>query len=152
MTTLHFIYRKDKTNAGDWNACPLRYFREVFTGFKTVEHDVEAVNYKLMRRNDVFIFGGGGMIDLSEKYNRIINNLLSQKLRVIGWGFGVNHTAKIPFFKRLNFLFLRFWACATPSVRRKHYIVRVRPLCALPPESRGKGSGRYIISLIRWPG
>lgn len=103
MTTLHFIYRKDKTNAGDWNACPLRYFREVFTGFKTVEHDVEAVNYKLMRRNDVFIFGGGGMIDLSEKYNRIINNLLSQKLRVIGWGFGVNHTAENPVFQKVKF-------------------------------------------------
>lgn len=119
MTTVHFIYRRDKTNTGDWNATPLRCCPELFCGFRVIEHDVESVDYTSMRRGDVFIFGGGGMIDLSDKYNKIINNLLSQNLCVIGWGFGVNHTKDNPVFRQVDFP--RFRLLGMRDSRRPSY-------------------------------
>ena len=88
--TLHFINRIDSSNAGDWNSCPLQYYWDYFSQFSIRRHDIRYIDYSSIDKNDVVIFGGGGLFDYAEFTNRNINRVLDIGAKCICWGVGLN--------------------------------------------------------------
>ena len=84
---LHFVYRRDRMNAGDQASCPRRYFR---WPMPVREHDIDDLDMRWFRASDVVILGGGGLFDCCEKWNHTINDLLDRCGKVIAWGVGFN--------------------------------------------------------------
>lgn len=84
---LHFVHRMDKLNPGDMAACPVRYFR---WPVKCKEHDINDVDMRWVKEDDVVVIGGGGLFDCREDWNRTINELLARCNTVIGWSVGFN--------------------------------------------------------------
>ena len=88
--TLHFINRIDSSNAGDWNCCPLQYYWDYFSQFNIRRHDIRYINYSAIDKDDVVIFGGGGLFDYAEFTNRNINRVLDIGAKCICWSSGLN--------------------------------------------------------------
>ena len=85
----HFVYRRDRDNAGDWASCPGRYY----DFGNVVEHDIYSVRWKKIRRTDVVILGGGGLVDCIKEWNETVNRLFDVCDTVIGWSIGENREA-----------------------------------------------------------
>ena len=86
---LHFIYRADMTNVGDWWSAPFRYFK--FDNY--IVHDLydEIYDFNL---NDIFIIGGGGLgRNNFIKYFKTKDYLKCKN--VIFWGVGVDSVVSI---------------------------------------------------------
>ena len=93
---IHFINRIDRENAGDWNCSPLEYYYWYFKKYNIMRHDIGAVDYNEIDRDDVVIFGGGGLFDVLEPFNRAINNVFELCDHVIAWSCGFNtHNARL---------------------------------------------------------
>lgn len=84
---IHFVHRKDKLNPGDMAACPVRYF---CWPDRCKEHDIDNMDLRQVKENDIVIVGGGGLFDCREEWNRTINALLSKCNMVIAWSVGFN--------------------------------------------------------------
>lgn len=87
---LHFINRLDYNNVGDWNCSPLSYYYDYFKQFNIIRHDIDFINYNEIEREDVVIFGGSGLFDVTESFNKAINQVLNLCDTVIGWSCGFN--------------------------------------------------------------
>lgn len=87
--TIHFIHRTDETNCGDMASCPLGYF-PYFNKYKICKHDIYDVKFKKIKRDDVVIFGGGGLFDCLEEWNQNINRTLDICDNCFAWSVGFN--------------------------------------------------------------
>lgn len=84
---IHFVHRVDKMNPGDMASCPIRYFHWPLS---CKEHDIENMDMRWIRENDVVIIGGGGLINCKDEWNRLINDILAKCKCVVAWGVGFN--------------------------------------------------------------
>ena len=84
---IHFVHRVDKLNPGDMAACPVWYFR---WPVRCKEHDINNMDMRWIKEDDVVVVGGGGLFDCREEWNRTINELLARCNNVIGWSVGFN--------------------------------------------------------------
>ena len=100
---LHLVHRIDKRNTGDMVCNSGNYYK--FTGFNVIKHDISRPNFQKIRKNDVVILSGGGLINCTNGWNKNINRLLNKCKNVFGWGIGFNahpgqvHPTKIQFNK-----------------------------------------------------
>ncbi len=90
MKKIHFIYRIDTNNAGDNNCCPFFYFKEYFSNFFCLFHDIEYIDWSTISKDDCIILGGGGILNVTNSFNININRCLEKCDNVIGWGVGFN--------------------------------------------------------------
>src|SRR6478735_12850937 len=90
MQKIHFIRNVDQNNAGDYFCSPLGYYWDFFKNYAVVQHDMGAVRFHEIHRSDVVIFGGGGVINYCEAWNKLINRMFETAGTVIGWGIGFN--------------------------------------------------------------
>ena len=91
---IHFVHHLEKrgvpANLGDWICSPFYYFFEYFSQYSCVLHSDWAVLWHEIERNDIVIFGGGGLIDNSNELNVVLNRLLDRCDNVIIWGAGTH--------------------------------------------------------------
>lgn len=97
---IHFINRADFNNVGDYYCSPIYYYWDFFKDFALMRHDIECIDFQSIRRNDVIILGGGGMLNLNDKFNFNIIRLLELCDNVIGWGLGFNEHYSHRFLKK----------------------------------------------------
>ncbi len=90
LKKLHFINRLDYNNVGDWNCSPLSYYYDYFKQFNIIRHDIDFINYNEIEKDDVVIFGGSGLFDVTESFNKAIIKVLNICDNVIGWSCGFN--------------------------------------------------------------
>lgn len=87
---IHFINRLDYNNVGDWSCSPLSYYYRYFKQFTIIRHDIDFINYNEIESEDVVIFGGGGLFDVTTSFNQAIIRVLGKCNTVIGWSCGFN--------------------------------------------------------------
>lgn len=91
---IHFVHHLEKryvaANLGDWICSPYYYFGDYFAQFTCVLHSDWAVLWHEIERNDIVIFGGGGLLDNSDELNRVLNRLIEKCDNVIIWGAGTH--------------------------------------------------------------
>jgi hypothetical protein len=81
-------------NLGDWISSPYYYFTEYFSRYTCVLHAVWTILWHEIEKDDVVIFGGGGLLDYSDPLNIVLNRLLEKCDNVIIWGPGTHKFAK----------------------------------------------------------
>ena len=91
---IHFINRIDRRNAGDWQCSPLLHYYPHFKAHSLMRHDIDFIDWREVGRNDLVIFGGSGMINVTQQFNTSINRVLDRCKTVIGWGIGFNTHGK----------------------------------------------------------
>lgn len=77
-------------NLGDWISSPYYYFTEFFSNFTCVLHSDWAILWHEIEKEDVVIFGGGGLLDNSDELNKVLNKLLERCNNVVIWGAGTH--------------------------------------------------------------
>ena len=83
-------------NQGDMHCCPYFYFKEFFEKFPCRIHDIWNIDYSTIKRDDVVILGGGGMLECLDEFQKSINKLTYICSHVICWGCGHNtHTGRM---------------------------------------------------------
>jgi hypothetical protein len=91
---IHFVHHLEKryvaANLGDWICCPYYYYSEYFSQYSCVLHSDWAVLWHEIERDDIVIFGGGGLLDNSDELNRVLNRLIEKCDNVIIWGAGTH--------------------------------------------------------------
>ncbi len=91
---IHFVHHLEKkyspANLGDWISSPYYYFTGFFSRYTCVLHSDWAVLWHEIEKDDVVIFGGGGLLDNSDQLNKVINRLLEKCNNVIIWGAGTH--------------------------------------------------------------
>lgn len=95
---IHFVHHLEKrhvpANLGDWICSPYYYFPDYFARFTCVLHSDWAILWHEIERDDIVIFGGGGLLDNSDELNRVLNRLLEKCDNVIIWGAGTHKYAE----------------------------------------------------------
>lgn len=91
---LHFVNRLDFRNAGDFTCCLPQYLLSLQHArkFRIMHHDIDAISWNHIRPDDVVILGAGGMLNVTESFNRNIIRLLDTCKNVIGYSVGFNET------------------------------------------------------------
>jgi hypothetical protein len=94
LKKIHFVHHLEKgyvpPNLGDWICSPYYYFTEYFSRYTCVLHSDWAILWHEIERDDIVIFGGGGLLDNSDELNRVLNRLLHANDNVIIWGAGTH--------------------------------------------------------------
>ena len=89
---IHFVHHLEKLyaapNLGDWIASPYYYFTDFFSRYTCVLHSDWSVLWHEIERDDIVIFGGGGLLDNSDALNVVLNRLIDKCDNVIVWGAG----------------------------------------------------------------
>jgi len=88
LPKLHIIHRIDKTNTGDIVSNCSEYYS--FEGYEIVKHDIGSPDFASIKKNDLIILSGGGLLNCLETWNKNINKLLELSENVFGWGIGFN--------------------------------------------------------------
>lgn len=91
---IHFVHHFEKSfapaNLGDWISSPYYYFLDFFSRYTCVLHSDWAVLWHEIDRDDIVIFGGGGLLDNSNALNQVLNRLLEKCDNVVIWGAGTH--------------------------------------------------------------
>ncbi|MFN3253729.1 hypothetical protein [Roseibium album] len=91
---IHFVHHLEKrhvpANLGDWICCPYYYFPDFFGKYTCLIHSDWAILWHEIERDDVVVFGGGGLLDNSDELNAVLNRLLECCDNVIIWGAGTH--------------------------------------------------------------
>lgn len=96
IPTIHFVHCMEFKNQGDMHCCPYFYFKEFFEKFPCRIHDIWNIDYSTIKRDDVVILGGGGMLECLDEFQKSINKLTYICSHVICWGCGHNtHTGRM---------------------------------------------------------
>lgn len=101
---IHFVHHLEivyaSANVGDWISSPYYYFRDYFFQYTCILHSQWAVLWHEIERDDIVIFGGGGILDNSDELNRILNQLIEKCDNVIIWGAGTHRYNENSIFGR----------------------------------------------------
>ena len=82
------VYRRDEANVGDAHSSPLKYFR--FPGAQEVDIDELAYISDDSLSLPVVIFGGGGLLGRTPRWDDQIRRVVALNARCVVWGAGVN--------------------------------------------------------------
>lgn len=140
--TIHFIHRYITNNTGDLACGYYQYFLSAFENFKCIVHDVNSVNFSLIKKEDIVIIGGGGLLNATAEWNYNINKSAELAGKSVVWsaGFNSNHnTAKkvkngIDFslfdlvavrdFNYANFRYVPCATCVMPEISKEYTLKR----------------------------
>ena len=86
--TVHFIHRDCEDNTGDKVSNAGNYYN--FPGYNKITHDIYAPNFNQIKKDDIVIYGGGGLLNCLEEWNVNINKSFELCDNVYGWGIGFN--------------------------------------------------------------
>lgn len=87
MGNLYSIKVINRNNTGDSNCDPTVFYN---LGKEPTRIDINRCN-TVFRKGDTVIFGGGGLIDYSPKWNAVIDRACNSPAKVVVWGAGENH-------------------------------------------------------------
>lgn len=87
---IHVIHVIVTDNVGDINCGPEYYLKKAGINTEIIIHDLDSINQAMIRKEDIVIIGGGGLIDYSDEWNGIINQCISLSDNVVMWGAGFN--------------------------------------------------------------
>lgn len=135
--TIHFIHRYITNNTGDLACGYYNYFLSEFCDFECVLHDINGVNFSLIKKSDFVLIGGGGLLNASPEWNYSINRSSRLAKKSIIWSAGFNSSngldsldySKFDLFAVRDFRYkdFRFVPCATcmmPSLSKEYPILR----------------------------
>lgn len=88
--TIHFVKVVECQNTGEMHCNPFEYFPEFAGAGICLTHDLRYINLKLFKPDDWVILGGGGLFEVREDFQNIINWLLCRTYRTVAWGVGHN--------------------------------------------------------------
>lgn len=136
--TIHIIHRIDRCNTGDMVSSCSNYF--YFPNFrKKIKHDIYKVNIAKIKKHDIVIFSGGGLLDNNDGWNKTINDVLARCTNCYAWGVGLNlHTNRTINsnieYKKFKGIGIRDYncglpylpcsSCMIPQLRKKYTIKR----------------------------
>jgi hypothetical protein len=90
LPSIHFIHRYLTTNTGDKACGYYQYFFQEFESYTCIVHDVNYVNLSLIKKTDVVIIGGGGLLNATAEWNYNINRAARKAAKAIIWSAGFN--------------------------------------------------------------
>lgn len=94
VPTVHFIHRYITNNTGDLACGYYQYFFPDFEKYKCIVHDVNSVNFSLIRKTDIIIVGGGGLLNATSEWNFCINKAAKLAGKAVIWSAGFNSAYK----------------------------------------------------------
>ena len=86
--TVHFIHRDCDTNTGDQVCNAGNYYN--FPGYNKLTHDIYNPDFNQIKKEDIVIYSGGGLLNCLEGWNININKTFELCDSVYGWGIGFN--------------------------------------------------------------
>lgn len=138
--TIHFIHRYITSNTGDIACGYYRYFSSEFSGYRCLIHDINSVKASLIKKTDVVIIGGGGLLNASDKWNYQISQAIKKAGRNIIWsaGFNGNPGRKLKYpinwqafalvavrdFQYGNFRYVPCATCMMPELEKIYPVIR----------------------------
>ncbi|MBN7813446.1 polysaccharide pyruvyl transferase family protein [Algoriphagus sp. H41] len=88
--SVHFVHRCNTINTGDLQCGYYKYFLTRFSNFNCYVHDLNSVDYSIIRYNDVVLVGGGGLLNNLSTWNYTINRLGRISKTAVIWSAGFN--------------------------------------------------------------
>jgi hypothetical protein len=88
--TIHFIHRYITNNTGDKACGYYQYFLDEFKDYRCIVHDINCVTLSLIKREDIVIIGGGGLLNATAEWNYNINKAAGIADKAIIWSAGFN--------------------------------------------------------------
>ena len=138
--TIHFIHRYITNNTGDKVCGYYQYFLPEFDHYKCIVHDVNKVDFSLIKKNDVILVGGGGLLNAMPEWNYNINKAAKKAGKAVVWSAGFNSNSKqqinkkvdfeafdlvaVRDFKYNDFRYVPCATCALPELNQKYPIKR----------------------------
>ncbi|TRX40115.1 polysaccharide pyruvyl transferase family protein [Flavobacterium restrictum] len=138
--TIHFLHRYITDNTGDLACGYYRYFLYKFENYRCIIHDINCVNFSLIKKNDSVIIGGGGLLNNLAEWNYNINKAVSISNKSVVWSAGFNSYSKKKIWNVVNVNDFKLFAvrdfnykgyrcvpCATcflPELDKKYPIIR----------------------------
>lgn len=140
--TIHFIHRYITNNTGDLACGYYQYFLSAFEHFNCVIHDVNSVKFPLIKKEDIVIIGGGGLLNATAEWNYNINKSAKLAGKSIIWSAGFNSNSNtnrnvkngIDFnlfdlvgvrdFNYANFRYVPCATCVMPEIGKEYTIKR----------------------------
>jgi hypothetical protein len=101
--TIHFIHRYITNNTGDKVCGYYQYFLSEFDHYKCIVHDVNKVDFALIKENDVILVGGGGLLNAMAEWNYNINKAAKIAAKAVIWSAGFNSNSKQNINKKVDF-------------------------------------------------
>lgn len=100
MQKIHFInlIQSYYHNVGDWHISPLNYYYDFFKDYNLVVHSLYggSIDWTEIEKDDVIIFGGGGLIAKNVETNsKLVNRFFDVCDNVVAWGIGVSRTNEL---------------------------------------------------------
>jgi hypothetical protein len=86
--TVHFIHRDCKENTGD-KVCNAGNYYD-FPGYNKLTHDIYKPDFNKIKKDDIVIYSGGGLLNCIESWQLNINKSFKLCNNVYGWGIGFN--------------------------------------------------------------
>lgn len=87
---IHFIHRYVTSNSGDIACGYYQYFLKEFDQYKCVVHDINSVRFSLIKKDDIVIIGGGGLLNATPEWNYNMNQAARRAKKAIIWSAGFN--------------------------------------------------------------
>jgi hypothetical protein len=101
--TIHFLHRYITNNTGDMACGYYQYFLSEFDNYRCIVHDVNNVNFSLIKKSDVIIVGGGGLLNALPEWNYGISKAAKIAAKAVVWSAGFNSNSKQKFSSHINF-------------------------------------------------
>lgn len=99
-----FVHSVNHNNTGDVNCAPYKYFQDYWRTRNISIYDICSPLLDDIKKDDVVIVGGGGLMNFSDGWNRQINKILDKSDNVICWALGFNsHYDAPPITENIHF-------------------------------------------------
>ena len=155
--TIHFIHRDCKENTGD-NVCNAgNYYK--FPGYNKITHDIYTPDFNQIKKDDIVIYSGGGLLNCVESWNVNINKSFELCDNVYGWGIGFNahnvthvktpinlskfkHLGLRDYFKKYSFDNMSYLPCSSCNLPQLQEVYEIK---------RKAGVVSHLAKLITYP-
>ena len=87
---IHFIHLYYTNNTGDLACGYYQYCMPFFKDYNCVIHNIRHVNFNMIKKSDIVIVGGGGLINALNEWNYSINKAIRLAGKSILWSAGYN--------------------------------------------------------------
>ncbi|PWJ55989.1 polysaccharide pyruvyl transferase [Dyadobacter jejuensis] len=88
--SIHFIHRYCTNNTGDIACGYYQYINRIFAEYACLVHDINSVKFSLIKKNDIIVIGGGGLLNASTLWNYNIKKSAKLASKSIIWTAGFN--------------------------------------------------------------
>ena len=155
--TVHFIHRDCKTNTGDKVCNAGNYYS--FPGYNKLTHDIYNPDFNQIKKEDIVIWSGGGLLNCLEEWNININKSFELCDSVYGWGIGFNshhldtaelveinigkfkHLGLRDYFKKYNWDNISYVPCSSCNLPQLQEVYKIK---------RKVGVIEHHRTMIKW--